>query len=77
MRNRRKFASVPSEPLCCGGYEKGDVITAKNMRSMRPGLGLSPKYYDVVLGKKVIRDVNRGSGLVWDFLSVDEIRGMM
>lgn len=64
------------ETLYCGGYEKGDVITEKNMRSIRPGLGLSPKFYDVVLGKKVNRDVNRGTGLVWDFLLVDEIRGM-
>lgn len=48
--------------------KKGDVITEKNMRSIRPGLGLSPKYYDVVLGKKVNRNVKRGTGLVWDVI---------
>ncbi|MCR5029933.1 MAG: pseudaminic acid synthase [Selenomonadaceae bacterium] len=48
--------------------KKGDVITEKNMRSIRPGLGLSPKYYDVVLGKKVSRDIRRGTALAWDMI---------
>lgn len=39
----------------------GDIITEKNMRSIRPGLGLSPKYYDEILGLKVLRDVERGT----------------
>ena len=30
----------------------GDIVTAKNMRSIRLGLGLPPKYYYVLLGKK-------------------------
>jgi sialic acid synthase SpsE len=46
----------------------GDVITEKNMRSIRPGYGLPPKYYDVVMGKKVNRDVKRGTGLNWEML---------
>ncbi len=48
--------------------KKGDVITEKNMRSIRPGLGLAPKYYDVVLGKKVNQDVKRGTSLTWDVI---------
>ena len=39
----------------------GDVITAKNMRAIRPGLGLSPKYYELFLGKKVHNDISRGT----------------
>lgn len=46
----------------------GDVITEKNMRSIRPGLGLPPKYYDILLGKKVKCDVNRGTALSWDMI---------
>lgn len=45
--------------------KKGDVITEKNMRSIRPGLGLSPKYYDIVFGKKVNRDIKQGTALDW------------
>lgn len=47
----------------------GDIITEKNMRSIRPGLGLSPKYYDVILGKKINRDVYRGTALTWNMIS--------
>lgn len=43
----------------------GDVITEKNMRSIRPGLGLAPKYYDIVMGKRVRIDVKRGTALTW------------
>ena len=48
--------------------KKGDILTEKNVRSIRPGLGLSPKYYDVVLGKRVKCDVKRGTGLSWDVI---------
>ncbi len=48
--------------------KKGDVITDKNVRSIRPGLGLSPKYYDVVLGQKVNCDVKRGTRLSWNMI---------
>lgn len=43
----------------------GDAITEKNMRSIRPGLGLAPKYYDIVVGKRVRCDVARGTALTW------------
>lgn len=46
----------------------GEIITEKNMRSIRPGLGISPKYYDLVLGKKVKCDVKRGTGLTWNMM---------
>lgn len=48
--------------------KRGDILTEKNVRSIRPGLGLSPKYYDVVLGKRVKCDVKRGTGLSWDLI---------
>ncbi|KAA6232064.1 pseudaminic acid synthase [Chlorobium phaeovibrioides] len=43
----------------------GDVLTAENVRAIRPGLGLSTKYLDVVLGKRVKQDVARGTALEW------------
>lgn len=48
--------------------KSGDVITEKNMRSIRPGLGLSPKYYNMMIGKTVNRDVKRGTKLSWDLI---------
>jgi N-acetylneuraminate synthase len=46
----------------------GDVLTRANVRSIRPGLGLPPKHLEDVLGRRVNRDVPRGTGLRWDLL---------
>ena len=46
----------------------GDVFTEKNLRRIRPGMGLSPKYYDIILGKKVNRDIIRGTPVQWDLI---------
>ncbi len=46
----------------------GDVLTAENVRAIRPGLGLSTKYLEVVLGRSVKQDVKRGTALGWDLL---------
>jgi pseudaminic acid synthase len=41
----------------------GDVITEKNVRSVRPGFGLHPKYFQSILGKKFISNAKRGEPL--------------
>ena len=46
----------------------GDVLTKVNVRAIRPGWGLPTKYLEAVMGKKVSRDVKRGTGLNWDLL---------
>lgn len=46
----------------------GEVLTRKNMRAIRPGLGLPTKYFDVLLGKKIVRDVKMGTPLNWELL---------
>jgi pseudaminic acid synthase len=43
--------------------KKGDIITRENVRSIRPGFGLHPKYYEEVLGKKVGKDLSAGTSL--------------
>jgi N-acetylneuraminate synthase len=46
----------------------GQALTPNNLRAIRPGLGLAPKFLDQVLGKRVNRDVERGTPLGWDLL---------
>jgi pseudaminic acid synthase len=41
----------------------GDVITEKNVRSIRPGFGMHPKYYNEILGKEVAVDLEKGDAL--------------
>lgn len=48
--------------------KKGECFTDKNVRSIRPGLGLPPKYYDVVLGKRAACDIGRGTAMAWKML---------
>ena len=43
--------------------EKGDIVTEENIRSIRPGNGLHPKYYNKILGKKFVCSVKRGEPL--------------
>ena len=46
----------------------GEVITEKNVRSVRPGLGLHPKYLPEVLGKIAVRDLEMGKCFSLDFV---------
>lgn len=46
----------------------GDVLSPENIRIIRPGYGLSPKYYNIVLGRRVREDVRKGTPLSWDKL---------
>ena len=46
----------------------GECLDPSNLRSIRPGLGLPPKYYDMLLGKRVNRDLSAGTALTWDLL---------
>lgn len=48
--------------------KEGDVFTENNVRVIRPGYGLEPKYYDDVLGKKSLKDIERGTPLSWSMI---------
>lgn len=47
---------------------EGDILSAENIRAIRPGKGLSPKYYDILLGKKVKKAIKRGTPMSWDLI---------
>lgn len=48
--------------------EEGDIFTEENIRIIRPGLGLAPKYFEVMLGKKINKAVKRGTALSFDLI---------
>jgi pseudaminic acid synthase len=48
--------------------QAGDMLTPENVRAIRPGLGLPPKYYDIVMGKRINQSVVRGTPLSWELL---------
>ncbi|TVL51521.1 pseudaminic acid synthase [Shewanella algae] len=46
----------------------GEVISSKHIRRIRPGYGLAPKYFDDVLGKKAVKNIERGTPVSWELL---------
>lgn len=48
--------------------QAGDALTEENVRSIRPGHGLPPKYKDVIIGRTVKRDVPKGTPVHWELL---------
>jgi pseudaminic acid synthase len=48
--------------------KQGEKLTRKNVRAIRPGLGLPIKYLDMVLGKSVSMDILRGTALSWELI---------
>ena len=47
---------------------KGEIITADNVRSVRPGDGLAPKYLDIVTGRVFSTEAQKGQPLTWDLV---------
>jgi sialic acid synthase SpsE len=50
----------------------GEVLTATNIRSIRPADGLHTRYYEEVLGRRAARAIARGTPLSWDLLRPDD-----
>jgi len=50
--------------------KSGEVITESNVRSIRPGYGLHPKYYKDILGKRVTKDLMKGERLSLEMVSI-------
>ncbi|GGO73839.1 pseudaminic acid synthase [Bowmanella pacifica] len=46
----------------------GDILTEKNLRSVRPGLGLPPKYLPLLLGKVIKTDAPKGTPMSWELI---------
>lgn len=47
---------------------KGNIITKNDIKRIRPGFGLKPKYFDEIIGKKVSKDVERGDPVKWELI---------
>lgn len=49
----------------------GDVISASDIRRVRPGFGLAPKYFDDLIGKKVKVNVDFGTATSWEIIECE------
>ena len=48
--------------------KKGDLISEANVKSIRPGFGMHPKFYHQILGKETICDISEGTRLTFDII---------
>lgn len=48
--------------------KKGEAFSEKNIERVRPGFGLPAKYYNMLLGKKINRDLKKGTPVSWDVI---------
>jgi len=66
MRKSRVFAR---SLFAVEDIKKGDIFTEKNIRSIRPGYGLHPRYLADILGGYAKVDISRGTPLHWSMIS--------
>lgn len=65
MKKSREFAR---SLFVVKDMKEGEVFTEENVRSIRPGYGLHPKYLKILLGKRVKEDVKKGTPVSWELL---------
>lgn len=62
MMFRRSLYAVQS-------IRAGELFTEDNVRSIRPGFGLAPKYYPDILGQTATKEISRGTPLDWNLVT--------
>ena len=54
--------------FCVEDIQKGELLTERNIRVIRPGYGIAPKYYNEVLGQVALQDIKRGTPLEMEMI---------
>jgi pseudaminic acid synthase len=54
--------------FCIENIKEGEMLTRENIGSIRPGMGLHPRYIKEVLGKRASRNIEKGTPLSWDLV---------
>lgn len=47
---------------------KGEIFSKENVKSIRPGFGMPPKYYEDILGKKAKETIKKGTPMRWELV---------
>jgi pseudaminic acid synthase len=67
VTEKMKKARISSRSvLVTGNILQGEFLTRENIKVLRPGYGLHPKYYNELIGKKANRDLSPGTPLSWE-----------
>ena len=69
QQSEREMVTFRRSLYVVADMRKGEALTPETMRSIRPGFGLAPKHYEELLGKRLSRDVKRGTPLDWNLVA--------
>ncbi|MBL7892776.1 MAG: pseudaminic acid synthase [Bacteroidia bacterium] len=65
----KKSISFKRSIYISANIKKGEVINHNNIRIIRPGFGIAPKFYEQVLDKTAKADLKAGTPLTWDLIT--------
>ena len=54
--------------FCVKDIKKGEKLTEENVRVIRPGHGMKPKFYEEILGQVALQDIERGTPMSWGLI---------
>ena len=54
--------------FCVKDIKKGEKLTEENIRVIRPGHGMKPKFYEEILGQVALTDIERGTPMSWGLI---------
>ena len=60
--------------FCVKDIQAGEPLTEENIRIIRPGYGLEPKFYEEILGQVALRDIKRGMPIKQSLIGEGEKR---
>ena len=60
--------------FCVKDIQAGEPLTEENIRIIRPGYGLEPKFYEEILGQVALRDIKRGMPIKQSLIGEGEER---
>ncbi len=70
LTEKQKLGKVFARSLYVAeDIKKGDIITEQNVRSVRPGFGMHPKYLKNILGKKAVKNVEKGEPMDFSIIN--------
>ena len=62
------FLELSKKDSFINDLKKGEAISENDVKRIRPGYGLKPKFFKEIIGKKVLKDVERGDPVNWEVL---------
>ncbi len=59
--------------FCVKDIKKGEILTEENVRIIRPGYGMAPKFYPEILGQEALIDIKRGTPMKSDIIGKTQV----